>query len=110
MGLGAAVLPWCPLNPSGVFQLWSFQRVGSARAPLCGHAPAWSASVSEREQEEKGKQTLTCQLGATKANKRRSVREKRLRLSYNALAGYKEKRDLLITHSSELVIPATLNL
>lgn len=71
-GLGAAALPSCPPSPSGVCQLWSFQRAGSARAPLCGHAPAWSASVSGREQERR-KTNTHMQLGATKADKRRPV-------------------------------------
>lgn len=41
-----------PPTPSEVSQLWSFQRADSVLAPLGGHAPIASASVSTEGGEE----------------------------------------------------------
>lgn len=45
-GPGEDPLPSSPPTPSEVSQLWSFQRADSVQAPLGGHAPVASASVS----------------------------------------------------------------
>lgn len=107
VGRGLPALPWCPLNPSGVFQLWSFQRAGSARAPLCGHAPVCSASVSKREQEEKENKhqcntdmPALCHKQKEDFKREMPVSKKALMVSSITSVGCEQRQRLLFAHSA----------